>query len=77
MKISRIVWLCTVLVLPGESFCAESNLPPFRVSLNEAVMLALEHNPAFRVQRLQPQIVQTREGVARASCANDRIMRII
>ncbi|MEI7880562.1 MAG: TolC family protein [bacterium] len=67
MKISRIVWLCTVLVLPGESFCAESNLPPFRVSLNEAVMLALEHNPAFRVQRLQPQIVQTREGVARAS----------
>lgn len=66
MKISRITWLFMVLALPGESFCAESNLPPFRISVSEAVLLALEHNPAFRVQRLQPQVVRTREEAARA-----------
>jgi len=72
MKISRLMigsgvgWFL-VLALSAPSFCAESNIPAFRVSLSEAVLMALEHNPAFRVQRLQPQIVRTREAAARAA----------
>ncbi|MEI6564144.1 MAG: TolC family protein [bacterium] len=60
-------WLALMLGFAVEPVCAQSNLPPFRVSLSEAVLMALEHNSAFRVQRLQPQIVRTREDTARAA----------
>ena len=55
------------LIFLAGSCHAESNLPPFRVSVSEAIMIALENNPAFRVQRLQPQVVRTREEAARAA----------
>jgi len=66
MKIPRI-GLFLALAFPVASPGADSNPPPFRLSVSEAVLAALEHNPAFRVQRLQPQIVRTREEAAQAA----------
>jgi outer membrane protein TolC len=73
MKISRsrfclVCRLFLILAFPLETLCdGNSNPPPFRVSLSEAVLTALEHNAAFRVQRLQPQLIRTREEAARAA----------
>ncbi len=71
MTLRLPVWLgcglAAVLAFPVESFCDAGNPPPFRLSASEAVFMALEHNPAFRVQRLQPQVVRTREEAARAA----------
>ncbi|MEI8121721.1 MAG: TolC family protein [bacterium] len=71
MKPSRIrVFLSgcffLALALPPSTFCAGSNSPSVRISVSEAILSALEHNTAFRVQRLQPRIVKTREDVARS-----------
>lgn len=62
-----IGWGGMVLVLPIVSFSDGSNPPPFRVSMSEAVLMALEHNPSLRVQRLQTQIVRTHEDAARGA----------
>jgi outer membrane protein TolC len=72
MKSSRLPvgltgWVLLALVLPLAAPGADSNPPPFRVSVDGAVLTALEHNSAFRVQRLQPQVVRTREESARAA----------
>jgi len=72
MKTARIrvcIESCFIVMVAfaPTSFCAVSNPPPFQVSLSEAVLTALEHNAAFHVQRLQPQIVATREDAARAA----------
>jgi outer membrane protein len=72
MKSSRLPgglagWVLMALALPFAATGAESNPPSFRVSVAGAVLTALEHNPAFRVQRLQPQVIRTREESARAA----------
>ena len=56
-----------LLMLPVELLAIVSNPPPFRISVSDAVLSALERNPAFRVQRLQPQSVRTREDAARGA----------
>ena len=59
--------MCMVLAGSLQPLHAESNVPPFRISVSEAVLMALENNPAFHVQRLQTQVVSTHEDTARAA----------
>ncbi len=61
------IWVFMVLACCIQPLHAESNVPPFRISVSEAVLMALENNPAFHVQRLQSQVVSTREETARAA----------
>lgn len=67
VTIGGVCFCLMALVFPGTVLCVESNPPPFKISVSDAVLMALEHNPAFRVQRLQPRIVRTREDTARSA----------
>ncbi len=56
--------MVVLLAIPLQAFGAGTNT--LRISVSDAVLMSLEHNPSIRVQRLQPKIVQTREDAARA-----------
>jgi outer membrane protein len=44
---------------------------PLKLALDDAILLALDNNPQYRVQRYKPQITQTAEDVARAKFDSD------
>lgn len=61
------VWLPLYLIFAAPAGADTTNPPALQLSISDAILMSLEHNPSLRVQRLQPRIVKTREDVARAA----------
>ncbi|MCA1808248.1 MAG: TolC family protein [Kiritimatiellia bacterium] len=64
-NIRRTCSLLCAALLPL-SLAADEALPALRLTLAEAVVMALENNPLFHVERLQPDFWRTYEQEARA-----------
>ena len=61
------IGMIVMLLLPLPVLAAGTNASSFRISVSDAILMALERNSAFRVQRFQPGIVKTREEEARSA----------
>ena len=65
-----LVMLASVTPVRANTNVADSAASPdvsLRCTVEQSILMALENNAAFRVQRLTPQIVRTREDAARSA----------